>query len=327
MGKYGSASFAVLLCDGYNLLAAKVKNFTHKIEALQEPTLGLGDAWEGHTPTGNSKATLTQDGGYFDDDVHGYHSILNTPAKQRTKRILCFAPMGNLVGAPFVGTEGVYGQTYDVLGAAAGLTKANATYGIDGAVDRGTIIQPWAAKTADWNTKTLATVVDYTLDRSQRVIPITSNSKAAASVVTCPVKHGLAAGHIVLISGVVGSSPTINGSRVVTVIDDYTFSVPVDTSGAGSAGTGGSFVRCNSLNGGVGYQQVSDCSGFTNFVGTINDSPDDITYSPLIAFADNVVDPYAERKTVAGTVDRYLAYDGNVTVNGSITVFCGFSRS
>lgn len=325
MAKTGSASFSVLLCDGLNLLAVKVKNATLKIESVLEATLGLGDAWEGHTPTGALKATITQDGGYFDDTAAGFHETFNTAAKQQTKRILCLAHAGNVVAAPFVGGEGVYGEIYEVLGTGAQLTKANVTYGLDGQVDRGTIVQPWATKTASWNTKTLGTTVDYATDPSQRVIPITSNSKATVSVVTCPVPHGLSAGHIVLISGVVGSSPDINGSRAVTVIDSLTFSVPINTS-AGSAGTGGSFVRCNSLAGGAGYQQVSDLAGFTGFVGKLQDSPDDTTYGDLVVFANVTAGQKAERKTAAGTVDRYLSYDGAVTGSGSIKAFCGFSR-
>ena len=36
--------------------------------------------------------------------------------------------------------------------------------------------------------------------------------------------------------------------------------------------------------------------------------------------------PAKERATVAGTVDRYLSFDGDVTGSGSITVFCGCAR-
>lgn len=83
----------------------------------------------------------------------------------------------------------------------------------------------------------------------------------------------------------------------------------------------------SSANGGVGYLQVVLSTGFTNFVGKIRHSTDDITYTDLITFTDNVSAPFAERIAVAGTVNRYLAFDGNVTGSGSITVFCGFSRS
>jgi hypothetical protein len=35
----------------------------------------------------------------------------------------------------------------------------------------------------------------------------------------------------------------------------------------------------------------------------------------------------AQRVAVAGTVNRHLAIDGNVTGSGSVTVWCGFARS
>lgn len=323
MSKYGSPSFSVLLADGYNLLAAKVQNFRHKVTAVQQQTNGLGDAMQAHTPTGAKMATLTQDGAFFEDATAGMHAGLNSA--QGTSRVLSFAHAGNVVGRPFVGVEGTYAMAYEVLAENEKLTKANAQYQVTGQVDRGVILQPHEAKTADWNTES-ASEVDYTLDPSQQVIPIASNSQANPSVVTTSIPHGLTTGDIVLISGVSGSSPTINGQRTVTVLSTTTFSVAVDTS-AGAGGTGGSFVRANSANGGVGYLQVSAASGFTNFVGKIRDSADDVTYADLITFDDNVVAPFAQRKTVAGVVDRYLAFDGNVTGTGSITPFVGFARS
>jgi hypothetical protein len=166
---------------------------------------------------------------------------------------------------------------------------------------------------------------DYTLDPTNIAIPITSNTAANPSVVTCPVAHKLTSGDKILISGVVGSSADINGAQTVTVISSTTFSVPVNATSSG--GTGGQFVRANSNNGGVGYLSVSDASGFTNFVGTLQHSDDDSSYSTLIAFTDNVTAPFAERKTVTGTVKRYVRFDGNVTGSGSITPFAGFKRN
>ena len=83
----------------------------------------------------------------------------------------------------------------------------------------------------------------------------------------------------------------------------------------------------SSASGGEGFLQCTACSGFSAFVGKIRHSADDSTYADLITFTDNVTDPFAERKTVSGTVNRYLAFDGNVTGTGSITVFAGFSRA
>jgi len=326
-GKFSSSS-VLLLVAGYNLLAMKLKTLTHKTESITEPTHGLGDSSEEHTPVGVSRTTVTQGGGLFDTNTGSSHAALSAgfpTTPQSAARVVCLGFAGQEVGAPFIGCRGEFTHTYEVMGEIAGLTKANTEYKVSGAHERGQIVQPLATKTADWNTKTLGTVVDYTLDTTQRVIPITSNSQASPSVVTTPVPHGLTTGDIILISGVTGSNADINGQRTVTVTGTMTFTAGVNVTTA--PGTGGSFVRANSANGGAGYLQVTDCSGFTNFVGKIRDSADDSTYADLLTFADNVTDPFAERVAVAGTVDRYLSFDGNITGTGSITAFCGFARA
>jgi hypothetical protein len=320
MSKAGSSAFSVLLADGYNLLAAKLKGFTYGTESLTEPTDGLGDDHEEHTPVNMSRSTLAQNGAFFDDATNGIHLAFR--ASSGVARILTFAFMGNVIGAAFTGALGALKTRYDVLVQVGGLTKANASYLVDGAVDDGVILQSHTAQTVDWNTEG-ADSVDYTLDPLQRVIPITSNSLANPSVVTTPVPHGLTTGDIIFIAGVITSSPTINGERTVTVISPTTFSVPVNVV---TGGTGGTFVRANSSGGGVGYQQVSAFSGFTGFVGKIRDSPDDITYADLLTFVNVTSAPNGQRVTVAGVVDRHLSYTGDVTGSGSITPFAGFSR-
>lgn len=327
MAKYGTSG-AIALVDGYNFLSAKLKTLSLKRESITEQTDGLGDNYEDHTPVGKERASLSQGGAFFDTATAGLHAAMasGTPTTpQATKRIVCLGTMGHSVGALFYGIQGAFTVAYEVLLEMTKLTKANVLYLVAGKIEPGLIVQPLATKTADWNTKTLGTVTDYTLDPSQRVIPIASNSQANPSVVTTPVAHGLASGDIILISGVATSSPTINGERTVTVINATQFSVPVDTS-AGAAGTGGSFVRANSSNGAAGYQQVTAFSGFTGFVGKLRDSADDSTYADLLSFADVTAGPNAQRVTVAGVVDRYICYDGNVTGTGSIDAFAAVSR-
>ena len=95
-----------------------------------------------------------------------------------------------------------------------------------------------------------------------------------------------------------------------------------DTEGADSVDSGAS-----SADGGVGYLHVTAFSGFTGFIGTFQDSTDDITYATLVACTNVTSGPTAERVTVSGTVDRYLSFDGNVTGSGSITVWAGFARN
>ena len=69
-------------------------------------------------------------------------------------------------------------------------------------------------------------------------INILSNSAANPTVVTTATAHGLSTGATVLIANHAGSTPAINGSRVVTVLTPTTFSVPVNvTAGGGASGT------------------------------------------------------------------------------------------
>ena len=323
-GKFGSAS-AWLLVDGYDLLAAKIKSLRYTTEALQERSDGLGDNWEEHTPTGLSKVSLAQEGAFFDTATNSSHDALSASVPttpQATVRVVSFGFAGQTAGEPFVGCLGAFTVEYDVLGQVGELTKANAAYVVTGQRDEGTVLQPLAVKTADWDTESSA--FDYTTDTSQQVIPITSNSQANPSVITTTVPHGYTSGDIVLIAGVSGSNADINGERTVTVISTTTFSVPIDASTSG--GTGGTVVRANSANGGAGYQHVTAFSGFTGYIGKVRDSADDVTYADLVTFADVTAAPAVERVTAAGTVDRYLAVDGDLTGSGSITVFIGFAR-
>lgn len=66
---------------------------------------------------------------------------------------------------------------------------------------------------------------------------ITSASVAAASVITTEAAHGFTTGQTVVISGVSGSVPDVNGERVLTVLTSTTFSIPVTVTVAGTGGT------------------------------------------------------------------------------------------
>lgn len=319
MAKYGSASFGVLLVDGYNLLAAKVKTFSHKVSSVLERSEGLGDTTFAQTPTGLSQLEVTQAGAFFDDATDGAHALLSPAGATQVSRTLVAAFAGNAIGRPFLGASGTYGSDYEVLSQVGALTKANVKYAVTGALDRGVILQAHAAVTADGDN----TSVDYTTDPSQRVIPITSNSVANPTVVTTSVPHGLATGDLILISGS-NSTPTIDGQRAVTVISATTFSVPINVT---VGGTAGSFVRANSSGGGVGYQVASAFSGLTGYIGTIRDSADDVVYADLVNFTNVTSAPNTQRLEVAGIVDRYLRYTRDVTGTGSVTVFAGFKRT
>lgn len=325
-GKYGSASVGYLV-DGVNMLAAKFKTLSLKFTSLTEQFDGLGDVPEMFCPVGKSQTTLTQGGGLFDTATAGLHALMasGTPTTpQATPRIAMITPMGSSVGAVFYGIAALFTNEYEAAVEGSKLTKANVSTLMAGASERGQIVQPLATFTADWNTKTLGTVVDYTLDPSQYSIPITSFSLASPSAVVTAVPHGRATGDIILIAG----SGDIDGERTITVTSTTGFTI-----GAASAtgGTGGSFLRANSTAGGAGYQQVTALTGFTNYVGKLRDSADDTTYADLITFVDvtDITDKTlaAQRVTVAGVIDRYVSHDGNVTGTGSITATSGLIRS
>jgi hypothetical protein len=214
-------------------------------------------------------------------------------------------------------------MTYEVLGQVGALTKANVAYDVSGALDRGVILQILTALTIDGD----GVSVDYTLDPSQRNIPIASATKANPCVVTTTVPHGLTTGQKVLIAGNSLAGPSINSDLAVTVISTTTFSVAVNTTGSSGAGTGGSFVLSSTVNGGAGIQAVSAYATLTGVVGKIQHSPDDAVWADLITFTNVTSAPVAQRGTAAGTVDRYTRYSRDVTGAGSYTPFVGFARS
>lgn len=326
-GKYGSAS-AWLLNNGINMIPFKLKSLSHKTSSEIEDVSAIGESWREFLPVGVGKAEFRVGEGIWDTTATtGDHAVYSggiATSPQATPRLVCFGFSGNVLGEDFFGYEGALQSSYEALAQVGALTKANAEFAVTGRFERGQIIQPLATKTGDWNTDTLNTEWDNTLTTSQRVIPITSNSQDNPTVVTTPVPHGLTSGDIILISGVATSSPTINGERTVTVISTTTFSVAVDTS-AGAAGTGGSFVKANSIGGGVGWLQVTAFSGFTDTVIKLRDSADNSTYADWATFT-TITGVTSERVAVAGTLDRYFIVDGNVDGTGSITAFVGVVR-
>lgn len=68
-------------------------------------------------------------------------------------------------------------------------------------------------------------------------VAITDSSADSPTLITTAAAHGLATGVQVLITGHLGSTPSLDGSHVITVISPTTFTVPVAVSAAGYGGT------------------------------------------------------------------------------------------
>jgi hypothetical protein len=85
--------------------------------------------------------------------------------------------------------------------------------------------------------------------------------------------------------------------------------------------------------GGIGYMQCNalDLDGGTNLVIIIKDSDDDITFVDLITFTAVTSAPDAERKTVAGNVERYTLteheFTGGAGGSRTATFATGFVRN
>lgn len=73
---------------------------------------------------------------------------------------------------------------------------------------------------------------------------ITSSSVANPSSILCGADHELVTGETVLIAGHTGSTPSINGTHVVTVTGATTFTIPVNVT---VGGTGGTAIRQHDL--------------------------------------------------------------------------------
>ena len=328
-GKYGSPS-AFFFVDGYNLISAKLQSLRYKLMALTEKTDGIGDTWEEHTPTGKKRAEVAQEGAFFDTSANNIHDALSgkLPANpQAAVRIVSMGFAGDVIGMPMVGFEGAFTTEYEVLAQLDELQKANAAYVVTGALQDGVVLHTLAQETAA-SGNTEGTSSDHTTEAGQRTVPITSSSVANPSVITTPVPHGLTTGDSVLISGHSGSTPSINAEHDVTVVTATTFTIPVNVT---VGGTGGTFVVGKTADGGAAFLQVTQLTlgGYTDVTVTIRDSADDAVYGDLVAFTNFTTSPTAERKTVAGTIERYLAQ--SFAFNGagssqSVTYHAGFAR-
>jgi hypothetical protein len=228
----------------------------------------------------------------------------------------------------FYGVEGVFAEGYDVLANIGKLSKSNLSLSVKGQLDDGVVLHPLGAETvASGNTQ--VSYVDNSAIAATRAVPITSSSVASPSIITCSCQHGLTSGDTVVIAGHSGSTPSINGEQTATVISTTTFSIPVNVT---VGGTGGTFTRAQTSNGGHAYLQVTGLAlgGYTDCLITIRESADHSIWSDLGAFSAVTLANTAQRVAIVGAVDRYLAVSWLFEGAGSgqsITFFAGLARS
>jgi len=312
MSKYASPSVKIFLVGGRSVLSSTTEITGPEIESLTEETTPFGDDWQAHTVLGLRKVSFGAAGWYDDAQNAANDAWLNG---QTASQVVCLGLEGNTVGKKFIGLEGAFSAKYARLVSRNALHHAKADLVVTGILTEAYILQELASKTADWNTE--ASSVDTGLAPAT----ISTSSVANPTVITTSAAHGFKDGQTVLIAGHSGSTPSINGSYQVSVVSPTTFTIPVNVTVGGTGGT-------VTASGGAAFQQVTALSGFTGFVGKVRHSADNITFADLATFTNVTGAPAVERVAVssATAVNRYVAFSGDVTGTGSITLMAGFGR-
>lgn len=232
-GKF-SSSAVWWLVDGYNLIGSKPKGLSYKVEALHEDTLGLGDSFKTTTPTGVSVLTIRQEGAFFDTATNGGHTALKdvVTSPQAAVRIACMGFAGNTLGESFVGAQGVYSDSYDVVSVVGALTKANVSYAVSGRVDHGVILHALGAETGD-ATGTSVDNAAASTEGGAAFLQVTAFTGFSGAVITVEDSADNAAFATIATFTTVASAPTAERIALAGTIRRYTRYV-IDVTGSGS---------------------------------------------------------------------------------------------
>lgn len=157
-------------------------------------------------------------------------------------------------------------------------------------------------------------------------LTITGNTLANPTVVTTSTAHGLATGDSVNITGS-NSTPSINGDNTVTVISSTTFSVPVNVTVAGTAGT----VQRTSTGGGwAAYLQLFSI-GSNSVTVTLQDSADNSSFTNLTGGAFSALSARGQQRLASSSSTAIVRRYARIVTSGTFTnaviavVFCRFA--
>lgn len=307
MTAYGPSSAGLLV--GGNDISSDTFTYEEAIEQLLQEKHGLGKSWEESLPVGLAKVMLTTDGGVYDDRTAG--AVLTLQDKGTTRQLISWFATGYTSGAYAAMLDGTYAGKFMRKADSAGLTMANAEHTLTGNYYAGRIVHGLTAETAS-SGNSQATSFDSTTMRPQA---ITNATVANPTVVTAP-NHGLTSTDTILIAGST-TTPTIDGSRVVTVVDANTFTIPVNvTSGGGAQTATYTYVT---KTGGVCDLHVPALTlgGWTSVTFILRDSADNSTFANVTGgtFTNVTAISANQRLTIAGQIRRYRAMQW--TFNGA----------
>ena len=140
-------------------------------------------------------------------------------------------------------------------------------------------------------------------------VVITSSSVDNPTNILCAAVHGLTTGDSVIIAGHAGSTPAINNTYVVTVVDTLNFTIPENVS---VGGTGGTMQKVSQRFGFAAYLQVFAFTG-TSTTFTLEESFDNGSTDAYAALTDGAfaaangrTTERIEASSLTAVVERYI---------------------
>lgn len=300
MSKYTSADVAFLLVGQYDLtkIATKLED-----EAVQDvdDTTGFGHSARQYQQKGIRDYNLTGHTGWYDDSASASDAALIGLASGSGTFMM--AIQGGTKGSIALCASGLLKTAYTRQFAVSDFVNANMTLELNGPVDRAVVIAPYATQVASGDTSSSPGYYDL---GAPVVATITANTIANPTVVTTSAAHGFLSGMTVTFTGS-NSTPSLNGTYSITVTDSTHFTVPVNCTVAGTAGTATMTPGAAGLRGYMSAPAIV-WGDRTSLVLTLQDSPDHITFTDKIAFT-SISGPgttaTSEYKTAA-SCNRYL---------------------
>lgn len=287
-------------------------------EQVMEEVRPYGSGWDKHVPIGAGKASLSMNGGLYDDRANAMLASLEQ--KAGVKQLVTYGLQTDAIGAEAAMLYGPLVAKWNRVADLGGITKANPEFVVSDAKARGRILHGLIAETADFHTK--ASSVDQATAPRLRSITISTSSLStgspATATVTTATAHGLETGDVVIITGHT-STPDINGQYTVTVTGPTTFEIAATVTGS-PGGTGGSLVKVTSPDGFADLHTPElALGGHTGLNVRVLGSADNVTFAPIGTFATvtAVAATHAQRITITGPIPRYTAIDGDFTGAGS----------
>lgn len=310
-----------LVVGGYNLIGDGDRVNSIKLPdatATIEDTTGVGAMQPRHKFTGHKSYDDIEFDGWFSDESDSINTRLQ--AISQTARVLMGGDAGQAIGDPFVGGTALDFQ-YKRRPEPTLLVKAGGALRTTGDVHHGVLLKPLTAITADGDTEASS------IDLGASTVAIATSSVANPSVITTSAPHGLETGDTVTIAGHSGSTPDINGDRVVTVLTPTTFTIPLNVT---VGGTGGTMRRIKTAGGVWLYAEVPALAlgGYDDLTFDFSHSVDNAAWVSLDTLAFTSA-PDGQRVFVSGTINRYLSVAWSFTGTGSspsATILAGASR-